>query len=57
MPIPDLNQSFENSKSKINSIKTYIETSNAAKDLKNFNLWRNSRFFKRFYFKSSYKFK
>lgn len=34
MPIPDLNQSFESSKSKINSIKTYIETSNAAKDLK-----------------------
>lgn len=34
MPTPDLNQSFESSKSKINSIKTYIETSNAAKDLK-----------------------
>lgn len=34
MPTPDLNQSFESSKSRINSIKTYIETSQAAKDLK-----------------------
>ena len=34
MPTPDLNQSFESSKSRLNSIKTYIETSNAAKDLK-----------------------
>lgn len=34
MPTPDLNQSFETSKSRLNSIKTYIETSNSIKDAK-----------------------
>ena len=34
MPVTDLNQGYDSSKSKISAIKTYIEVSKSAKKLK-----------------------